>query len=40
LWDEFIQKELWDEELNGGRHKKNEDNVALSILVKKSKGKV
>jgi hypothetical protein len=40
LWDDFVQEELQDEELNGGRHKKDEDNVALSSQVKKGKGKV
>jgi hypothetical protein len=40
LWDDFVQEELRDEEMNGGRHKKDEDNVALSSQVKKGKGKV
>jgi hypothetical protein len=39
LWDDFIQEELQDEELNGGRSKANDGNVALASHVKKSKFK-
>jgi hypothetical protein len=37
LWDEFVQEELRDEELNGGRHKVDDENVALANQVKKGK---
>jgi hypothetical protein len=37
LWDDFVQEELQDEELNGGKHKVEDDIVALSIHVKKGK---
>ena len=37
LWDDFVQEEIWDEELNGGKHKKDDENQALSSQVKKGK---
>jgi hypothetical protein len=30
LWDDFVQVELRDEDLNGGRHKKDDKNEALA----------
>jgi hypothetical protein len=39
LWDDFVQEELRDEELNGGRHKNDDENVALASQVKKGKFK-
>jgi len=35
LWDDFIQKELQDGELNGGWHKNDDDNLDLTSLEKK-----
>jgi hypothetical protein len=35
LWDDFIQEELRDEDFNGGRHKIDDENLALVILAKK-----
>jgi hypothetical protein len=39
LWDDFIQEELRDEELNGGRHKNDDENLALASQEKKGKFK-
>jgi len=39
LWDDFIQEELRDEEANGGRHKVDDENIALAIPTKKGKFK-
>jgi hypothetical protein len=39
LWDGFVQEELWDEELNGDRHKNDDENLALSNHAKKEKFK-
>jgi hypothetical protein len=30
LWDDFVQEEFRDEELNGGRHKKDDENESLA----------
>lgn len=37
LWDDFIQEELRDEELNGGKHMVDDEIVALASKVKKGK---
>jgi hypothetical protein len=37
LWDDFVQEELRDEQLNGGRHKVDGENIALANQVKKGK---
>jgi hypothetical protein len=39
LWDDFVQEELRDEELNGGRHKNDNENLALASQAKKGKFK-
>jgi hypothetical protein len=35
LWDDFVQEELRDEELNGGRYKNDDENVALARQANK-----
>jgi hypothetical protein len=35
----FVQEELRDEDLNGGRHKNDDENISLSSQVKKGKFK-
>jgi hypothetical protein len=39
LWDDFIQEELRDEDLNGGRHKNDDENLSLSSQERKGKFK-
>jgi hypothetical protein len=39
LWDEFVQEELQDEELNGDMHKNDDENLALASQAKKGKFK-
>jgi hypothetical protein len=39
LWDDFVQEELRDEELNGGRYKNDDKNLALANYAKKGKFK-
>jgi hypothetical protein len=39
LWDDFVQDEFRDEELNGGRYKNDDENIALANQVKKAKFK-
>jgi hypothetical protein len=39
LWDDFFQEELRDEDLNGGRYKIEDENLALSSQEKKGKFK-
>jgi hypothetical protein len=39
LWDDFVQEELRDEELNGGKYKKDDENIPLANQVKKGKFK-
>jgi len=37
LWDEFIQEGIQDEDLNGVRHKNDDENIDFFIQVKKGK---
>jgi hypothetical protein len=39
LWDDFVQEELRDEDMNGGRYKNDDENLALAIQAKKGKFK-
>jgi hypothetical protein len=39
LWDDFVQEELRDEDLNGGWYKNDDENVALASQAKKGKFK-
>jgi hypothetical protein len=39
LWDDFVLEELRDEDLNGGRYKSDDENVALVSQPKKGKFK-
>jgi hypothetical protein len=39
LWDDFIQEELRDEDLNGGRYKNDDENITLASQAKKGKFK-
>ena len=39
LWDDFVQEELWDEELNRDRYKNDDENVVLASQVEMGKFK-
>jgi len=39
LWDDFVQEELRNEDLNGGQHKNDDENLALASRARKGKFK-